>query len=130
MKIAVTGSLGHIGSYIIRDLGIQFPGAEIIMIDNLMTQRWPSLFNLPKVGNYKFIDKDVTKTDTLDTVDTDTHNVVDTDNYIEIPDYSGVSGNNIQCGFDTKIDIQKFCDETSECKGFSYTEGEANNNCA
>ena len=63
MKIAVTGSLGHIGSYIIRDLGIQFPGAEIIMIDNLMTQRFPSLFNLPKVGNYKFIDKDVTKTD-------------------------------------------------------------------
>ncbi len=63
MKIAVTGSLGHIGSYIIRDLGIQFPGAEIIMIDNLMTQRFPSLFNLPKVGDYKFIDKDVTKTD-------------------------------------------------------------------
>ena len=62
MKILVTGALGHIGSFIIRDLGIQFPGAEIVMVDNLMTQRFPSLFNLPKVGNYKFIDKDVTKT--------------------------------------------------------------------
>ena len=28
MKIVVTGSIGHIGSYIIRDLGIQFPEAD------------------------------------------------------------------------------------------------------
>jgi len=60
MKIIVTGAIGHIGSYIIHDLGIQFPGAEIVMIDNMMTQRFPSLFNLPSVGNYQFIEGDVT----------------------------------------------------------------------
>ena len=75
MKIVVTGALGHIGSYIIRNLGIQFPGAEIVMIDNMMTQRFPSLFNLPKIGNYKFIDKDVTKMD-LNTVFADVEVVV------------------------------------------------------
>ena len=63
MKIVVTGSLGHIGSYIIRKLGIQFPMAEIIMIDNMMTQRFPSLFNLPPMGKYRFIEGDVTKMD-------------------------------------------------------------------
>ena len=29
MKIAVTGALGHIGSYVIRDLAVQFPDVEI-----------------------------------------------------------------------------------------------------
>ena len=58
-KIVVTGAVGHIGSYLIRDLAIQFPGANIVMIDNMMTQRFPSLFNLPKSGIYKFIEGDV-----------------------------------------------------------------------
>jgi UDP-glucose 4-epimerase len=63
VKIIITGALGHIGSYIIRNLGIQFPMAEIIMIDNMMTQRFPSLFNLPPMGKYRFIEGDVTKMD-------------------------------------------------------------------
>ena len=63
MKIVVTGSIGHIGSYIIRDLGIQFPEAEIVMIDNMMTQRYASLFNLPPLGNYHFIEDDVNSID-------------------------------------------------------------------
>ena len=63
MKIVVTGAIGHIGSYVIRDLPVQFPGAEIIMIDNMMTQRFPSLFNLPTVGRYRFIEADVTRID-------------------------------------------------------------------
>ena len=63
MKIIITGAIGHIGSYIIRNLGIQFPMAEIIMIDNMMTQRFPSLFNLPPMGKYRFIEGDVTKMD-------------------------------------------------------------------
>ena len=45
MKIIITGAIGHIGSYIIRDLGIKFPMAEIVMIDNMITQRFPSLIN-------------------------------------------------------------------------------------
>ena len=63
MKIVVTGAIGHIGSYVIRDLGIQFPSAKIVMIDNMMTQRFPSLFNLPAVGNFHFIEGDVTDMD-------------------------------------------------------------------
>jgi UDP-glucose 4-epimerase len=63
MKIIVTGAIGHIGSYVIRDLGIQFPKSEIVMIDNMMTQRYPSLFNLPTVGNYHFIEGDVNSID-------------------------------------------------------------------
>jgi UDP-glucose 4-epimerase len=63
MKILITGALGHIGSYVIRDLANQFPGSEIIMIDNMMTQRFPSLFNLPTTGRYLFIEDDVTTMD-------------------------------------------------------------------
>ena len=63
MKIIVTGAIGHIGSYIVRDLGVQFPKTEIVMIDNMMTQRYPSLFNLPTVGNYHFIEGDVNSID-------------------------------------------------------------------
>jgi len=59
MKIVVTGAVGHIGSYLIRDLAIQFPGVNIVMIDNMMTQRFPSLFNLPVTANYQFIEGDV-----------------------------------------------------------------------
>ena len=59
MKIVVTGATGHIGSYLIRDLGLQFKESEILMIDNMMTQRFASLFNLPKVGKYSFVEGDV-----------------------------------------------------------------------
>ena len=65
MKIVVTGALGHIGSYLIRDLGLQFPGVEIVMIDNMMTQRFASLFNLPMMARYRFIEADVTRIDLL-----------------------------------------------------------------
>lgn len=63
MKILVTGALGHIGSYVVRNLAVQFPSAEIVMLDNLMTQRFFSLFNLPAVGSYKFIEADITQAD-------------------------------------------------------------------
>ena len=63
MKIVVTGAFGHIGSYLIRDLVVQFPHVEIIMIDNMMTQRFPSLFDLPVMGHYRFIEADVTRID-------------------------------------------------------------------
>jgi UDP-glucose 4-epimerase len=61
VKIVVTGALGHIGSHIIREFPATFPEAEITMIDNMMTQRFSSLFNLPSVGRYKFIEGDITQ---------------------------------------------------------------------
>lgn len=63
MKLVVTGALGHIGSLLIRELPARFPGAEIIMIDNMMTQRYASLFNLPVTGRYRFLELDVTRSD-------------------------------------------------------------------
>jgi len=63
MKIVVTGALGHIGSHLIRRLPDFFPGCEVVMIDNLATQRYPSLFNLPGTGRYRFIEGDVTEID-------------------------------------------------------------------
>jgi UDP-glucose 4-epimerase len=61
VRIVVTGALGHIGSYIVRDLVRQFPGSEIVMIDSMMTQRFASLFNLPAAGLYRFLEGDVTE---------------------------------------------------------------------
>jgi len=63
MKIVVTGALGHIGSRLIRELPIFFKNAEIVMIDNMKTQRYASLFNLPEAGCYRFIEGDVTTMD-------------------------------------------------------------------
>lgn len=65
MRIVVTGALGHIGSSLIRSLPFAFPQSEIILIDNMMTQRYSSLFNLPNIGNYKFIEADITKSNLL-----------------------------------------------------------------
>lgn len=63
MKIVVTGAVGHIGSCIVRDLAHQFPRAEIVMVDNMMTQRFSSLFNLPSIGRYRFLEADVATMD-------------------------------------------------------------------
>jgi len=63
VKIVVTGALGHIGSRLIRDLPVMFPEAEIVMVDNLSTQRYCSLFNLPTSGRYCFLETDVLKAD-------------------------------------------------------------------
>jgi UDP-glucose 4-epimerase len=75
MKLVVTGAIGHIGSYVIRDLATQFPDAEIIMIDNMMTQRFASLFNLPRIGKYSFVEADVTTAD-LSSIFNDAHTVI------------------------------------------------------
>lgn len=61
MKIVVAGALGHIGSRLIRDLPEAFPGSEIIMVDNMMTQRYCSLFNLPQGAHYRFVEADITQ---------------------------------------------------------------------
>ncbi len=59
MRIVVTGALGHIGSRLIRVLPDLFPGAELLLVDNLSTQRFCSLFNLPEQGHYRFCEADI-----------------------------------------------------------------------
>lgn len=63
MKILVTGALGHIGSKFIRDVVNKFDNLEIIMIDNLSTQRYCSLFNLPSNAKYYFVEQDIKNID-------------------------------------------------------------------
>jgi nucleoside-diphosphate-sugar epimerase len=63
MKLVVTGALGHIGSKLIREIPTSFQNSEIVLFDNLSTQRYCSLFNLPDQGRYKFIEGDILNAD-------------------------------------------------------------------
>jgi nucleoside-diphosphate-sugar epimerase len=63
MKVVVTGGLGHIGSRLIRELPRFFDHPEIVIIDNLSTQRYGSLFNLPAAARYRFVEGDVVAMD-------------------------------------------------------------------
>jgi UDP-glucose 4-epimerase len=65
MKLAITGPLGHIGSRLIHELTAA-DATEVVLIDNLATQRYCSLFNLPTGINWKFVEADVTKADLED----------------------------------------------------------------
>lgn len=62
MKILVTGALGHIGSAFIHSLK---PGEfeEVHLMDNLLTQRYSSLFDLPADVKFFFYEEDVLKSD-------------------------------------------------------------------
>lgn len=63
MRVVITGALGHIGSRLIRELPEVCPGAEIVLIDNLATQRFASLYDLPAAGNYEFVEADILDAD-------------------------------------------------------------------
>jgi len=55
----VTGGLGHIGSALIRVPALIEACTEIVIIDNLSTQRYGSLFNLPSGAKYTLCQGDV-----------------------------------------------------------------------
>ncbi len=65
MKLAITGPLGHIGSRLIHEL-TPADATEVTLIDNLSTQRYCSLFDLPEGIAWKFVEADVTKADLED----------------------------------------------------------------
>jgi UDP-glucose 4-epimerase len=60
MNIVVTGGLGHIGSRLIREIPRLFDDAGVVIVDNLSTQRYYSLFNLPQGVRYRFVEGDIT----------------------------------------------------------------------
>src|SRR5579862_8213884 len=63
VRIVITGALGHIGSRLIRALPDVFPDASIVMVDDLSSQRYCSLFNLPANGRYRFLEADILSAD-------------------------------------------------------------------
>ncbi|MBI4456231.1 MAG: NAD(P)-dependent oxidoreductase [Acidobacteria bacterium] len=58
MRAVITGALGHIGSRLIHSLK---PGDydQVLLLDNLYTQRFCSLFNLPREVPFRFVEDDV-----------------------------------------------------------------------
>ena len=59
MKFVITGGLGHIGSLLIRKLDFWYPNSDIVIIDNLQSERYCSLFNLPKASKKYFINENL-----------------------------------------------------------------------
>lgn len=75
-KILVTGGLGHIGSYLIEKLSKDY---ELVVVDNFLTQRYCSLFDIP--NPIHFIEKDFNEISTheLENVDVVIHLAAITD---------------------------------------------------
>ena len=80
-KLLVTGALGHIGSKFIREANLDSV-ESIVLLDNLSTQRYASLFDLPRQMEYRFVEDDVRTANLaeyLDGVDTVVHLAAITD---------------------------------------------------
>lgn len=61
-RLFITGALGHIGSRFIHSIQ---PGQyeEVVLVDNMLVQRYCSLFNLPDGVPFRFIESDVCSVD-------------------------------------------------------------------
>jgi len=62
MKLVITGALGHIGSKLIRGLAPDV-WDEVVLIDDLSSQRYCSLFGLPPRIPFRFVEADVCRDD-------------------------------------------------------------------
>lgn len=63
MRVIITGACGHIGSSLIRALPQMIPDLELVLVDNMLTQRYASLFHLPEKGRYEFLEADILRAD-------------------------------------------------------------------
>ncbi|MEK6898340.1 MAG: NAD(P)-dependent oxidoreductase [Nanoarchaeota archaeon] len=60
LKLLVTGGLGHIGSKLIREYAKRDDVELIRIFDNISTQRYPALFDLPRTHvKFEFIEGDI-----------------------------------------------------------------------
>ena len=59
MKIIITGALGHIGSFLFRKFIKEEFISKIFILDNLQSDRYCSLFNIPKNNKIKFLNIDL-----------------------------------------------------------------------
>ena len=57
--VLVTGALGHIGSALVKKIIKNCSLKKLIILDNLSTSRYPSLFNLASNFEVKFVQHDV-----------------------------------------------------------------------
>ena len=58
MRLIITGALGHIGSRLIHSLHPWDVG-DVVLVDNLCTNRYCSLFDLPQGITWRFVEADV-----------------------------------------------------------------------
>ena len=58
MNICISGALGHIGSRLIRNLTVPDLG-RVYLVDNFLTQRYASLFDLPGGIDFVFKEMDI-----------------------------------------------------------------------
>jgi UDP-glucose 4-epimerase len=63
MRIVITGALGHIGSRLLHALPNEFPDIEVVIVDNMLTQRYCSLLDLPDKGWFRYVRADVRTAD-------------------------------------------------------------------
>ena len=85
MNLLVTGGLGHIGSKLIRDFAKREEIDLIRIFDNLSTQRYCSLFDLPKHKRYQFIEGDINDKNALKPVLQDIDVVLDLAAITDVP---------------------------------------------
>ncbi|MBW2604815.1 MAG: SDR family oxidoreductase [Deltaproteobacteria bacterium] len=62
MNICISGALGHIGSGLIRNLTVPDLG-RVYLVDNFLTQRYASLFDLPEGIDFVFKEMDILSED-------------------------------------------------------------------
>lgn len=58
MNLLITGALGHIGSRLIREIPAGM-FERVLLLDNLSTQRYGALFNLPDDMPFQFFEDDI-----------------------------------------------------------------------
>lgn len=69
LKIVVTGALGHIGSALIRHEPLLRAAHQIVLVDDLSTQRYASAFDLPSHTAFTMLPGDVTQIVTRELLD-------------------------------------------------------------